>query len=335
MSSRLALRGTFLLAAALLATSCTSGSGGSGDDSRSGGSASSSGASAFPVSIDTAFGTVQVKSRPERVVALGWSDAETALSLGVQPVGASDWLGFGGEGVGPWAEGMYDKAPTIIKTLEPSYEEIAALKPDLILDTRSSADQSRYDQLSKIAPTIDQPKGVGAYQTTWQQQLEMVGKALGKDDQAAALKTKVEKAFSDAKAAHPEFTGKSVAVGANTSAGFGAYVRGDSRVDFMEQLGFTNKQAIQDLATPSFFISVSNEQLPLLDADLTVMFPIFVDASTITGNPLYTSLPSVAAGHDVVLTDTNLVNAFSSGDPLGIEYALDKAVPQFAAALAG
>jgi iron complex transport system substrate-binding protein len=38
-------------------------------------------------------------------VALGWSDAETALALGVQPVGASDWLAFGGEGVGPWAEG--------------------------------------------------------------------------------------------------------------------------------------------------------------------------------------------------------------------------------------
>jgi ABC-type Fe3+-hydroxamate transport system substrate-binding protein len=64
------------------------------------------------------------------VVALGWSDAETALALGVQPVGASDWLGFGGEGVGPWAAGRYDEAPQIIDTLEPSLEAIAALKPD-------------------------------------------------------------------------------------------------------------------------------------------------------------------------------------------------------------
>jgi len=276
-----------------------------------------------------------VKSQPKRVVALGWSDAETALALGVQPVGASDWLGFGGEGVGPWAKGMYKTPPTIIKTLEPSYEEIAALKPDLILDTRSSGDQARHDQLAEIAPTIEPPKGAAQYLTTWQQQLDMVGKALGRTDKAAALKADVEKSFADAKAAHPEFTGKSVVVGTRTSTGYGAYVDGDSRVDFMQQLGFANSPEVQGLSDgKSFSVSISNEQLPLLDADLTVMFPIFIDAGTITGDPLFQSVPSVRAGHSVVLTDTDLVNAFSSGDPLGIRYALDEAVPQFATALA-
>ena len=209
---------------------------------------------AFPVTVDTAFGDVTVEEEPVRVVALGWSDAETALALGVQPVGASDWLGFGGEGVGPWAEGRYDEAPEIIETLEPSYEAIAALEPDLILDTRSAATQERYDLLSEIAPTIGQPEGVGPYQTTWQQQLELVGAALGKDDEAAALQDEVDQAFTDAAAANPGFEGTEVAVGAYTSEGFGAYVRGDSRVDFMEQLGFVNKPAIQDLAGENFFV---------------------------------------------------------------------------------
>ena len=332
--SRLALRGAALLAAALVVTSCGNSSG--DDTSSSGGSGGSPGGSAgsaFPVTVDTAFGAIKVDEQPERVVALGWSDAETALSLGVQPVGASDWLGFGGEGVGPWAKGLYKTAPKIIATTEPSFEEIAALKPDLILDTRSDATQARYEQLSKIAPTIGQPKGVGAYQTSWQQQLELVGKALGRSDQAGTLESDTEKAFADAKAAHPEFTGRTVAVGADTSAGFGAYVRGDSRVDFMEQLGFTNKKEIQDLATPSFYVSVSNEQLPLFDADLTVMFPIFIKADVITGNPLWQAIPSVQRGHAVVLEDQTLVNAFSSGDALGIRYALDQAVPQFATAV--
>ena len=329
--SRHVLRGAALLAAALVVTSCGSDS---GDDSSSGGSGGSA-AGAFPVSIETAFGTVEVEKAPERVVALGWSDAETALALGVQPVGASDWLAFGGEGVGPWAQGKYDEAPKIIGTLEPSYEEIAALKPDLILDTRSSGDQARYDQLKKIAPTIEPPKGVGPYLTSWEQQLDMVGKALGKSDEAAELKSGVEQAFADAKSAHPEFAGKSVVVGTRTSEGYGAYVEGDSRVDFMQQLGFTNSSEIQDLSDgKSFSVNISNEQLPLLDADLTVMFPIFIDASTISGDPLFQAVPSVQAGHSVVLTDTNLVNAFSSGDVLGIRYALEKAVPQFADALA-
>ena len=110
-----ALRGAALLAAALAVTSCSSGSDdSSSSESSSSGSTSSAG---FPVTVGTAFGDVTVDEAPVRVVALGWGDAETALALGVQPVGASDWLGFGGEGVGPWAEGRYDQAPEIIDTL--------------------------------------------------------------------------------------------------------------------------------------------------------------------------------------------------------------------------
>ena len=330
--SRLALRGAALLAAALVVTSC--GNSSDDDTSSSGGSGAPASSSAFPVTIDTLAGSVEVKSEPKRVVALGWSDAETALALGVQPVGASDWLGFGGEGVGPWAKGLYTTAPKIIATTEPSFEEIAALKPDLILDTRSSGDQARYEQLSKIAPTIEPPKGAAQYLTSWEQQLDMVGRALGKGDQADQLKSEVDKAFADAKAAHPEFQGTSVVVGTRTSEGYGAYVDGDARVDFMQQLGFANSSRIQDLSDgKSFSVSISNEQLPLLDAGLTVVFPIFIDATTITGDPLFQSVPSVQAGHSVVLADKDLVNAFSSGDVLGIRYALDEAVPQFAAAV--
>src|SRR4051812_13794343 len=226
MSTRTTLRCAALLAAALAVTSCSSDS---DDDSSAGGGAGSSSASgAFPVTVPTAFGDVTVDEAPTRVVALGWGDAETALALGVQPVGASDWLGFGGEGVGPWAEGRYDQAPEIIETLEPSYEAIAALDPDLILDTRPDATQERYDLLSAIAPTIGQPEGVGPYQTTWQQQLELVGAALGKDDEAARLQDEVDQAFAEAAAANPGFEGSVVAIGAYTPEGFGAYVRGDN-----------------------------------------------------------------------------------------------------------
>jgi iron complex transport system substrate-binding protein len=329
MSSRLALRGAALLAAALAVTSCSSGSG--DDSSGSGGTGSSSGA--FPVTVSTAFGDVTVPEQPKRVVALGWGDAETALALGVQPVGASDWLAFGGEGVGPWAAGQYDSAPEIIDTLEPSYEAIAALKPDLILDTKSPATQERYDSLKAIAPTISQPEGADPYLTSSKDQLAMVGEALGRSDEAAALQAGVDQAFTTAAAAHPEFDGTSVAVAAYSSDGFGAYVRGDTRVDFMERLGFTLKPEIQALATTSFFVPVSEEQLPLLDAGLTVAFPIFVDAGLITGNPLWQAIPSVQAGHAVVLDDEALTSAFSIGTPQGIQYALDKAVPLFADAL--
>jgi iron complex transport system substrate-binding protein len=268
--SRLVLRGAALLAAAVLVTSCGSDTDAEPADATGGGPTSSG---AFPVTVSTASGDVTVEEEPARVVALGWSDAETALALGVQPVGASDWLGFGGEGVGPWAEGRCDEAPEIIETLEPSLEAIAALQDD------------------------------------------------------------VDQQFADATAAHPEFDGTEVAVAAYTSEGFGAYVRGDGRVDVMESLGFTNAPAVQDLAGENFFVPVSEEQLPLLDAGLTVAFPIFVDAGEIADNPLWQAVPSVQAGHSVVMDDETLVSAFSSSSALGIQYALENAVPLFAAAL--
>ncbi|MGY2080844.1 iron-siderophore ABC transporter substrate-binding protein [Modestobacter sp. SYSU DS0657] len=332
MSSRLALRGAALLAAALVVTSCGSDSGDE-ETGAGGGTPSTSASDAFPVTVSTAFGDVEIEEEPTRVVALGWGDAETALALGVQPVGASDWLGFGGEGVGPWAEGRYDEAPELIETMEPSYEAIAALQPDLILDTKSSGDPARYGSLSAIATTVGVPEGADAYLTSPEEQLEMIGAALGRSEEAAELQAEVDQAFADAAAAHPEFDGKSVVVGTRTAEGYGAYVRGDTRVDFMERLGFTNSPAVQDLAGDSFAISLSSEQLPLLDADLTVMFPIFIEASEITDDPLFQAVPSVQDGRVVVLDDTTLTNAFSIGTPLATQYALENAVPLFADAL--
>ncbi|MDT0274558.1 iron-siderophore ABC transporter substrate-binding protein [Blastococcus goldschmidtiae] len=331
MSPRPFLRGAAVLAAAaLVVTGC-----GSDDDtgSSAGGDGGSSSSGAFPVTVSTAFGDVEIEEEPTRVVALGWGDAETALALGVQPVGASDWLAFGGEGVGPWSEGLYDEAPEIIGTMEPSFEAIAALEPDLILDTKSAGTQERYELLSRIAPTVGMPEGVDAYQTTYEQQLELVGQALGRTDEAEELAADVAQAFDDAAAAHPEFEGTEVAVAAFTSEGFGAYVQGDARVDFMEELGFVNDPEIQEQATDSFFVGVSEEQVSLLDAGLTVAFPIGTEASEFTSNPLWQALPSVQDGRVVVLDDPVLANAFSIGTAPGILYALEETVPMFAEAL--
>jgi iron complex transport system substrate-binding protein len=283
--------------------------------------------------VKTMFGDVTVPANPKRVVALGWSDAETALALGVQPVAASDWLEFGGEGVGPWAEGRYDKAPEILGTQELDYEQIFELKPDVILDTRSDNSKERFDELSKIAPTVAAPPDVVAYGTTWRQQLELISTALGKEAEGDKLVKQVEDSFADVKEQHPEFAGKSVAVGAYFSEQYGAYVRGDARADFMEAIGFTIKPEIQELASGSFYIDLSREQVELLDADLTVVFPIGSDAAAIKADRVLNQLPSAKAGHLVVLEDVNMINAFSSGSVLGTLYAIEHTVPLFADAV--
>ncbi|MGO3886788.1 MAG: iron-siderophore ABC transporter substrate-binding protein [Mycetocola sp.] len=290
---------------------------------------------AFPTTVDTAFGGVTVDARPERVVALGWGDAEAALALGVQPVGASDWLAFGGSGVGPWAEDLYDTAPEIIGTLEPSYESILALKPDLILDVKSSGDAERYKRLSEIAPTVGIPEGGENYLASTEEQMTMIGQALGLSDQSTALMTELDASFAAQREQHPEFDGATSTAAVLTTDGWSAYVSGDSRTSFLEQLGFVQNPSIAAIdAEGAFTVPVPSEDLSILDSDLIVTFLIGVTAEDATGEKLFQDLPAVAAGHSVVMSNELESKAFSIGSVLATEYALTHVVPQLSEAIA-
>jgi iron complex transport system substrate-binding protein len=313
-----------VVAASLVLAGCASGSGSSTDSASSGSSDA-----AFPVSITTGLGTTTIESAPKRVVALGWGDAETALELGVQPVGASDWLAFGGDGVGPWLKGAYDKSPKIIQTLEPSYEDILKLNPDVILDVKSSGDKERYDKLSAIAPTVAIPKGGANYLASTEQQTTMIAKALGKESEGKKLLSGLDDAYAAARKAHPDFEGKTAVVGAYSSEGFGAYASTDSRSTFMRNLGFEIPKAIDEQAGKEFSVHLSDENLDLLDADLTLILPIYVDASEASSNKLFQKVPSVEAGHSIVFDDKDVSSAFSMGTTAAIEWALDKLPAQF------
>ncbi|WGP07604.1 iron-siderophore ABC transporter substrate-binding protein [Bacillus subtilis] len=276
--------------------------------------------------VETKFGAVEVPADPQRVVALGWGDAETALALGVQPVGASDWVEFGGTGVGPWAEDLYDEGPEIIETMEPDYEAIAALEPDVILDTNSSGEKKRYDRLSEIAPTVGVPEGGDNYLTTMDQQVELVSQALGKADDGKKLLDDLDKTYADAREAHPEFKDKSVTVAAKTSEGWGAYVEESGRVQVMEQLGFKQSETIAGMKAEGFSVPISEENLDQLDADLLLTFPIYIEDKEVTEDAAYKRIPAVEDGHDFVLTKDHddIRKAFSLNSILSAEYTAEQ-----------
>ncbi|MFC7373791.1 iron-siderophore ABC transporter substrate-binding protein [Brachybacterium sp. GCM10030268] len=330
---RLSRRGLLAVLAGgtgLALAACSDSGGGEG----SGSGASDGGGGASPTEIATKFGPVTVEAPPQRVVALGWGDAETALALGVQPVGASDWLAFGGEGVGPWAEGMYDQAPTLIETLEPSFEAIAALEPDLILDVKSSGDQERYDRLSQITTTVGVPDGGDNYLTTTEQQLQMIAQALGLSDEGERLQSELDAQFEQAAADHPEWEGRSVSAATRTSEGWGAYIDGTERVEFLENLGFVLATSVAELeaGASGFSADISSEQLDLLDADLVVAFPIYIETTEISEDPQWQQIPAVADGRALVI-DGDLASAYSLGSVLSMQYALEEMVPQIEEAL--
>ena len=323
------------LLVAVLALLAGCGSGATPEAAPPSGTPAPSAAAGFPATVATKFGPVTIERAPTRVVALGWGDAETALALGVQPVGASDWLGFGGEGVGPWAAGRYTTPPKIIGTTEPSYEAIAALEPDLILDTKSSGDAKRHELLAAIAPTVGVPEGGDSYLTSGAQQLAMIATALGKTAEGERLQAAVDAKFAEAKAAHPQWQGKTVTAATKTSEGWGAYITGSERVTFLEQLGFVQNPEIARLSpnATGFSVSVSREQVELLDADVIVAFPIFIPTTEITEDPVFATVPAVKEGRSVVI-DGDLAAAYSLGTTLAIDYAVDQMVPRLEKAVA-
>ena len=301
--------------------------------------------------VDTMFGTVEIP-RPEdgelTVVALGWSDAETALALGTKPVAVYDWLGFGAKGkaVGPWATELYgDVTPEIIQDQGDAvnYEQIQALDPDLILNTRAAADEKQFKRLSEIAPTVYAPKGTADYGTNWRVQTQLVADALGEPAKGRELVAQVEGKIKDAAAAHPEFQGRSAVSGIKFGEAYGAYIAGDARWDVLAELGFTQKPEVLELEPSGFFVNVPVEKAEILDADVTVLFPIGYKLKDLEGDKLIGSLDAVKDERAVLLgesrgdsTDANsaLSQAFSATSILSIPVAVEGIVPLLAEAAA-
>lgn len=327
--------GIAVAAAALLAlTSCSSSAEEAAGAEEGESTESAESAGAFPATVETEFGEVTVEEEPQRVVALGWGDAEVALDLGVEPVGASDWIGFeDSNGIGPWVENTYSEDPEILGTLELSYEAVAALEPDLILDVRSSGDQERYDRLSSIAPTVGVAPDGANYLTDSEEQVQMIATALGQSEAGEEMLAEQEEAFAAATEEHPDWAGQTVTVATRTAEGWGAYTEADGRVEFMQDLGFEQNAEVAELGGEGeFSVNISDEQLNLLDADLLIGFPIFIEASEITEDEGWNSIPAVEDGRSMVITD-DLANAFSLGTPEAQMFALEELTGEIEGAL--
>lgn len=326
---------TLPLAAVITLAGCSSSGSDDGSGSSSATDSAASDSGTFPATVATQFGDVTVDAKPEKVVALGWADAEMLYALGVQPIAMSDWLAYGGDGVGPWATSLVTEPAEQLGTTELDFEAINDLAPDLILNTRSDNSEDTYDTLSAIAPTVYGPEGVTSYGTSWEQQMTSVSEAVGLPEKGQQIIADTKAKVADVASENPELDGRSFAVGALFGTDqWGAYVSGDIRVDFLTGLGMTNKTEIESQKKDSFFISVSAENLELFDADLTLLFAIGDNNAALEGNTVIQSLPSTKAGHLLILSNDE-AQAYSTGSTLALDYALENVAPKIATAVAG
>ena len=182
-------RTTALIAAALLAlTACGTSEPATSDTSE---------AAATPVSLtDARNKKLDLKGPATKVVALEWGAAENLVTLGVMPVGVADTKGYTNwvtaAKLGPSVKDVGTRG-------EASVDAIVALNPDLVVTTTDES-ANTITQLEKAAPVLvirgaDAANAIPQMKTN----LELIGAAVGKAEQARQQNADFDKAVADGK----------------------------------------------------------------------------------------------------------------------------------------
>ncbi|MEE2524618.1 iron-siderophore ABC transporter substrate-binding protein [Pseudarthrobacter sp. J75] len=330
-----------LAAVALSLSGCSTGPAASDSDSTASASAQ------FPVTIEHAFGETVIEKQPTRVATVSWVNDDVALALGVVPVGMPkvEW-GGNEQGSTPWKDAALedlgasigtDKAPAMYSEADGiNFTEIAKTTPDVILAAYSGLTEEDYKKLSEIAPVVAYPEL--AYGTPWQDSTALIGKALGKEDEAGKLIADTESVIKEKVAEYPQIEGKTYIYGNLEPAsadGVNVYTANDNRPRFLSGIGMKLAPVVEELSKGSseFYLPWSAEKANELDSDIFVTWvPDAATTDTITADPLLGQIPAIKNGALVADSNNTLTLSISAASPLSLPWSLDEFLPQLGAA---
>ena len=295
----------------------------------------------FPATVKHEYGTTTVKQAPKRVVVVGIREQDALLALGVPPVATTEWYGEDPGALESWAKAKLAGAP--LPTVMPStdgidIERVAAQRPDLIVGIDTAMTRKEYEQLSHLAPTIAPPAGTVDYGASWQQDLQMVGQALGKRAAADRLQAQVEGQIRRVAAEHPQWRGKQAINVTLDDGSFYVYGPKTANTQLFAQLGFVFPPALRDVGGASDFGgTVSGERADLLDVDLILWdYHSPADRRAIAKTPVYSDLSVHREGREVFEQESSaLYDALSKTSVLSVPVALKLLAPRFDAAIDG
>ncbi|MDO5346828.1 MAG: ABC transporter substrate-binding protein [Lachnospiraceae bacterium] len=203
------------------------------------------------------FGETVMPENPERIVSIKLEDL--MLALDVDMVACRNFETFYLEdqinelGIGTIT--VDEEANTV------NFEEVLSYKPDLIV-IRDAFDQTIYDELSKIAPTI-------AFRLQDSRiSLVALGRALGIEDKAVSRLGQYEKKIADAKEALSSLEGQQVAMLRilKKEIRLYPYSKNDMSSFLYLDLGLTPDPMVEEYDNADN-LAISMEMLPELTAD--------------------------------------------------------------------
>lgn len=289
--------------------------------------ASSASAQEFPQVFEHRFGSSTLEAQPERVVTLSYIGQDHFLALGVVPVGTRDFYGDYPYAAWPWAQRALGDGQPVLVDDAISYEQIAALDPDVIEAMWSGISEEQYAELSKIAPVIAAEAQYTNWDTPWDVQALTIGRILGQEAKAQTQVDEVNKRFADIAASHPHWRSQSLSV---SSVGDQVEVYTSQHVisNMLGQLGFSTPEPVDAAASNgAFYVEFSPEDISPLDADVVIWFSVSDDATAVKDLLLRDRLQVHSKGGEV-FTGKVLSGAFSFASVLSLGYMLDHLVPE-------
>lgn len=139
--------------------------------------------------ITHAMGTTTIKGTPKRIVTLYQGATDAAVAMGVKPVGVVEsWVE---QPIYNYLKEDLEGVQIVGQETQPNLEEIAKLKPDLIIASKLRHEEI-YEQLSQIAPTV-------AHETVFEFKgtVELMGQAMNQEEKATALLSDWDKRVAD------------------------------------------------------------------------------------------------------------------------------------------
>lgn len=290
--------------------------------------------SAFPLTVSHALGNVTIPRQPTRIVTLGWNGEDAVVALGSIPVAMPRRALFEGE-IFPWVEDKIGNAEPHLLSGDFNYEQIAVLKPDLILGVFSGIGAKAYARLSRIAPTVVYRSG--PWQADWREQTRMTGLALGQAECADALVENTTGFLRSLAATHDKLQGKSFVFGTYNpgSSEIGVYLPSDPRIELLQELGLRPSSGIEALAAQRHgrrSASVSLETVEMIDSDILIMWYGSGARAAAEAQPLFKRLPAVRRHSYVALEDAIDIWSTSALSVLSIPYGFPRFVPRLAEA---
>jgi iron complex transport system substrate-binding protein len=245
-------------------------------------------------------GTTTITGTPKRVVVLEFSFVDAAVNSGVTPVGVAD-----DDDPGRLLPSLREKVgdyTSVGLRATPNLQVILGLKPDLII-ADSERQASIYDQLTKIAPTVEFPSLNANYKQTLDSE-QLAAVALNRCDEFKQRMTEHTDFMKKALAAVPKGEKRKALFAVGTDKIFTAFSQAYFTDDVLAAVGIPASLDGKD--------GVASLEMNLETLTSTKPDILFLarpkDTDTIDegweSNPLWTTIPAVAK-KQVYMVDQN------------------------------